>query len=323
MSFENMIGQQEDTGLESNQTEFNGFPLIMWQNGDPGSAKMGLDALEYVGGWFTGTWYRHNDEIVTRIPDGADKTDYQEIDLAPYGWRKDYFSNSRGERVDGWYRRNIEAALICGRERWLVHTEDQKNTVLAFTNYKDAEKVGGPRGNQQVLALVKGMEAFGPVVFTFKGYPMMSFKGTREFMADGVMTNLRRHVTDPVAAKLAKPGQKPPHINYRSVWCPMGPKVVDNKPQFIKAGKGDKSKMIVVPTYVGRKWTIEDIDLAAVYVGDAVNAQANQAFDDNKEWAGAWANLNGETDNAEASEAAKGKAEEAQSLNDMAAGAGL
>jgi len=321
MSFENMIGQQEETGLESSTSEYSGFPLIMWLNGDPGAAKMGLDALEYVGGWFTAPWYRHGDSITQRIPEGADKSDYIEIDLAEMGWRKDYFANARGDRIDGWYRRTMEVSLIAGRERWLIYEEkDGRDTVLSYTKYDDAVKLGSPRSNMQVLSIIKGMENLGPVVLSLKGYAMMSFKGQRDFLATGTVTGLKKYVTDPVAAKLAKPGQKPPHINYRSVWCVTGPRVAGDTPEFIKAGKGEKSTMIMVPSYIGTQYTVETIDLATVYVGDEINKQVNQIFDDNKEWSQAWLNLNGEHD---APEAAAEKEAEKEELSDLAASAGL
>jgi hypothetical protein len=356
MSFENMIGEQEETGLESSTSDRGGFPLIMWLNGDPGAVKMGVEALEYVGGWFTTEWYQHDDKITQYIPEGADGASYVEIDLAPFGWRKDYFCNAAGAQINGWYRRNLEASLICGRERWLIYEEkDGRDVVRAFTKYNDAVTHGAPRSNMQVLSIIKGMEALGPVVISLKGYAMMSFKGQRDFMATGVITGLKKYVTDVVAAKLTPPGGKPPHINYRSVWCVAGPRIgslqladstefikagkgeegkmivvqrgdgirMADSPEFIKAGKGEKSKMIVVPSYVGVQYTPETIDLATVYVGDEINAQVNQLFDDNKEWAIAWSNLTGEHDAAPETPAEKAAEKEAEILTAIAETAGL
>jgi len=85
MSFENMIGESSDDGLESSSIERSGYPIIMWMNGDPGAEKFGLDSMEYVRAFFTEKWYRHNDKITQRIPEGADASDYPEIDLTAYG----------------------------------------------------------------------------------------------------------------------------------------------------------------------------------------------------------------------------------------------
>ncbi len=101
-----------------------------------------------------------------------------------------------------------------------------------------------------------------------------------------------------------------------------GPRVVEGKPAFIKAGKGDKSKMIVTPSYLGAQFTPETIDLEKVYVGDEINAQVNAIFDENKEWATAWSNLTGEHDAPE-SPAEKEAEKEAENLTALAANAGL
>jgi len=175
--------------------------------------------------------------------------------------------------------------------------EDGKKKILAFTNYNDADKAGSCRGHMQVLALVRGMESFGPVVFSFKGFAMKAFKGQGEMLSFGVLSQLKRNVTDVVAKKLAKPGAKPPHINFRSVWCRFGPYFdAKGQPQFTKAGKGEKSKLIMVPAYAG---PTGDIEIKDVYVGDEINVKVNQLFNENQEWAKAWSNLTGTEDKAE------------------------
>lgn len=331
MSFENMINNSgESDGLESsNGGERNGFPTFMWLNGDPGNVKLGIDNMEYVGGFFMTNLYRHNDKMTQYIPDDADKDAYEAVDLTKYGLKADYFVNSKNKEVHGGWIKNLEASFICARECWVVVTGEGADAKFQrFTDYNEAAKVGSPRGQQQVLCLIKGMEELGPIVLSFKGYAMKSFKGQGEFVATGVLSQLKRNVIDPIAKALTKPGGKAPQISYRSVWCKFGPGIETDKktkkeaPVFVTAGKGDRSKLVVVPSYCGPVFAgkIEDH-----YVGDAIHQQATEIFEANQEWANAWKNLHGETErsNGNAEPAPTTAKEEAKSLAQMAESAGL
>lgn len=291
--FEGMAGAGND-GLDvGSNSEYAGYPTVMWMTGDPGSEKLGPDNMEYVGGFFLATVYRNGEKLFQRLPEGADKAQYAEVDFSGMGWKRDYFINSNNERVNGWWRKTLEAAFICGRERWEVYQEvEGKTKVLGFTNYKDAEAKGGPRGQMQVLAIVKGMEDFGPVVFRFKGYAMKAFKGQADFSPFGVLHQFQNKVTIPAGRLLLKADGTPSNINYRSVWCLFGPHMKDGAPVFYKAGKGDKSTMIVVPAYHGGAIEKKE-DISKFYVGANLITTVNMLFDNATEWANAWKNLKG------------------------------
>lgn len=323
--FDGMVGGSSD-GLEvGGAGEYAGYPIIMWMNGDPSSEKLGADNMEYTGGFFLTTVYRNGEKLFQRIPEGSDSNQFTEVDFSGMGWKKDYFINSKNKKVTGWWRKDIQAAFICGRERWEVYQGDGDDAkVLGFTNYKDAEAKGSPRGQMQVLAIVKGMEDFGPVVFRFKGYAMKAFKGQADFASFGVLHQLQNKVTIPAGRLLPKSDGAPSNINYRAVWCHFGPHVKDGAPIFYKAGKGDKSTMIAVPAYYGGAVTTKE-DIGKFYVGAQLITTVNMLFDNAAEWANAWKNLKGEAQGAPADEAttAKPAAVANNQLAAVAAQAGL
>lgn len=301
--FDGMVGGSSD-GLDvGGGSEYAGYPLVMWMNGNVSNEKLGPDNMEYTGGFFLVTVYRNGEKLYQRIPEGADKAQYTEVDFSAMGWKRDYFiSQSNSQRVTGWWRKDMQAAFICGRERWEVYQDvDGKKKVLGFTNYKDAEAKGSPRGQMQVLAIVKGMEDFGPVVLRFKGYSMKAFKGQADFASFGVLHQLQNKVTIPAGRLLPKSDGTPSNINYRAVWCHFGPHVKDGAPVFYKAGKGESSTMVVVPAYYGGAIEKKE-DIGKFYVGAQLITTVNMLFDNAAEWANAWKNLKGEAQGAPADE---------------------
>lgn len=281
-------------GLEASASnEGSKYPTVMWMTGGPDGEKSGLDSMDYVGGFFIPTTWRKGDRLYQRIPDGANASEFIEVDFSGMGWKRDYFiSNSDNKKVTGWWRKTMECSFICARDQWVVVTKvDGKDKYVGFANYNDAAAHGAPRGQMQVLTLVKGMEAFGPVVLSLKGYTMKAFKGQSDFQRTGVLSQLYEKVTHPIGKLHAADPNKPVNVNYRAVWAHVGPLLKpDGTPDFIKAGK-EKFTLIAVPTYIGGTVTTKE-DIGKFYVGAAIQ-QVTELFDSNKEWAEAWKNRKG------------------------------
>lgn len=312
----------DNAGLDVGGSDLSGYPMVIWMTGDPTTKnKAGMD---YLGGFFVPTLYRKDDKFYQFLPADADTSSYELVDLTKYGFTADYFvSETTANEVQGYWRRDLEAAFICGRKRWVVDTKEKKNNrpvFKYFTQYGDAEKAGSPRGQQQVLALIKGMEELGPFMFGFKGYSMKAFAGSGDYQKFGVIYNLQKNVTLPIAKKLTPKGQKLVNINFRSVWCKFGPHSENGKPIFMQAGREGASKMIAVPGYLGPVYDGKDIKVEDFYIGDDLQDEVDRLFDDNKDWSAAWSDLKGATDgDGAATEAATAE----PSADDIATEAGI
>jgi len=261
-------------GIDQESVEQTGarFPIVQWCSGDQKMKKAG--GMEWFGGFF--------------VKDGAIDAET----LTANGWTKTTMTHANGSESEGYTRREMAVSVIAIRQRWEVKTNGSPAQIFAWTAYKDAQDVGRPSGKAQILVLVKGLEAIGPVVLTFSGTRAVSFIGSNK--ASGALTKFSQTVitaanqaSDNAAKKAGKPAGK--HWPYRSFWLPVGANR-DGKgdPLFSEVGVGKDVSHVVLPVALGLPDKAEQVDLKKFYIGSDLLNTVNDLYTANTDWRTAW-----------------------------------
>lgn len=262
------------------------YPTISWISGDPSKKKS--DGVEYRGGWFIGE-------------DGAS------ADMTEYGWQKDSIITGSGKEIEGYWSQEINLSLINHRRRWVVDGQG-----FPWRDYEKAAGHGNPRGHQQFLVLLKGVEELGPFSITLKGHAGMSFQGVKDYNGTGALSCFNRTVI--AAANAATKAQKL-KWPYRAFWLPVGTNK-DEKgiPVFTTVGSPPNTSNIVLPVPLGLPEKSDSVELSEYYIGDDLLAIANQLNDESTDWVAMWdtetSSDNAHEDEEEKEEIEKSAAEE-------------
>lgn len=271
------------------------YPTIQWHYGDRSLAELG-NVMRHLGGFF--------------IP--ADVID--EALLLGAGWTKTTYKHPDGSQTEGFWRRDLAAAVVAIRKRWEVFQEGARSPQqFAWKDYETAQTAGRPSSRLQALCLIKGLTEAGPFVLTFKGAAAAAFEGTNN--RSGALTAFGQTIirranqeSDAAAAKANKPtGRRWP---FRCFWLPVGAeRDAKGNPVFTEVGKGSNSKHVVLPVSLGLPARPEDVTLARFYVGPELLQVGNQLYNEAEaNWAHAWDSFQTQPEAAAKAPAANGAA---------------
>lgn len=252
----------QDT-VEQNEVQ---FPIIQWHYGDPKAKKFGA-VMDHIGGWF--------------MPEEMAPAD----DMTPYGWEKTSWTHANGDETDGFWRAEIEIAMIHQRRRWEVY-DGTNRSVFAWTDYDKAREVGRASGRSHVLCLVKGLEEFGAFVLTLKGTSGMYFQGTRT--VKGALQQFDATVMRAASEAIRKSGRKGV-MPRRAFWLKVGAKRdAKGNAVFTEVGQGTDKSNLVMPVAIGLPAKPDQVDLNEVYVGKELLDRLTEIYQDTLEWKSAW-----------------------------------
>ena len=291
----------EGTDQETVEQLSDIFPVVQWVFGRPANKKIG--GMDYFGGWFV----------------SKESIDLTDVD----GWEPETLTHSDGSETEGFYAPSISFSNIRDRKRWEV-TTGSKRYLYSWTDYDEAIKTGRASGRTHMLVLIKGLEDKGPFTLTLKGIAAMAVEGTRQqagALQQFVRTVIRRANDDLKKAKVNK------RLPYRAFWLTVGCPIDDKKaPVFTTVGSGEDSSNLSLPVPYGLPKKAEEVNLADFYVGQELYEQANKIYDDNEEWANAWASItpgtSSETNGDEVTDVAAAAVEEA-TITEAAEGLGI
>lgn len=270
------------------------FPIVQWCSGAQKMKKAG--GMDYTGGFF--------------VKDGAIDAEI----LTGNGWTKTTMTHADGTETEGWTRREMAVSVIAYRQRWEVRSDNAPMQVFPWTAYSTAKELGRPNGKAQILVLIKGIEAVGPIVLTFSGTRAVSFLGSNK--SSGALTKFAQTVitaanfaSDAAAKKAGKPAGK--HWPYRAFWLPVGAnRDAKGDPLFSEVGVGKDVSHVVLPVALGLPDKPDQVDLKKFYVGNDMLTTVNELYATNADWRVAWDSIiPGATDNgATVAEATESKA---------------
>ncbi len=266
-------------GIDQSSVEGGGvsYPLIQWVNGAVTAKKFG--GMDYMGGFF-----------VKKAPAiDADK-------MAANGWAATERTFKSGASEEGYWKREAAISIISERRRWEVMGADGKLQVFPWNKYDSAKAAGDtPRGRNQYLVLVKGLEDVGPFVLTLKGSAAKAFEFFRD--KDAVLSRFSATViaaaniaSDAAAKKSGKPtGNRWP---YRAFWLPVGANRDEKgNPTYTEVGQGNNKTSVVLPVALALPDRAEQVDLKRYYVGKTALDAVNDLYDSAADWRTAWDNI--------------------------------
>ncbi len=298
--------------IDQSTVEENGisFPLLQWVYGNVAAKKYG--GMDYQGGLFVKT-DKVGDDVLTAA-----------------GWAKVERTFKSGASEEGYWKREAAISIIAERKRWEITGADGKRQVFPWNKF-DAAKAAiagsAPRGRNQYLVLIKGLEDAGPFVLTLKGSAAMAFESYRD--KDAVLSRFANTViraanaaSDAAAKKAGNAGGK--RWPYRAFWLPVGA-ARDEKgaPIYAEVGKGSNTTNVVLPVALGLPDKAEAVELKRFYVGGDLLSRVNELYDASADWRAAWENIKPgavEGNGGAEPDAAADKEREAEEANLAAAG---
>ena len=152
-------------GIDQDSVEGGGpsFPLLQWAYGNIKDRKRA--DMDGQGGFFV----------------KGDRLDAAVMEAA--GWTKTERTFKSGASEEGYWKREAAVSIIAERKRWEIVGADGKRQVFPWNKF-DAAKTAiagsAPRGRNQYLVLIKGLEESGPFVLTLKGSGAMAFESFRD-----------------------------------------------------------------------------------------------------------------------------------------------
>jgi hypothetical protein len=264
------------------------FPFIQYNTGNPQFKQAG--GMAWMGGWF--------------IPEN---NVYENLSKRE-GWSAIDWVRNTGE-TPGFWRRDLDVAVICWRKRWEVWQSRGPRASFAWNNYNEAVEFGKgnnsrPSGRLQVLGLIKSIEDLGPFMITLRGYAALSFEGSAR--QSGAMNMFKNIV---VAA--ANTANRAADIESRwpryAFWMPVGPDrdltKKDRPPVFTRVGSGQNTSSVALIKLLGVPDKPQDVNLDEYYVGAELLKQAEQIAQQTVEWVQAWDSIGANlTDNGSAAD---------------------
>jgi hypothetical protein len=239
---------------ETVDTEQQGYPYIQWVSGDRKLKAAG--GVPYTGGW--------------ALP--CANIDAETLP----GWDKGELTHGNGS-TDVWFAKTITVSMIRSRKAWVVN-DGQTNQYFPWNQYDAAKATGKPRGKLQVLAMVKGLEAYGLFMLTLRG----SFARA---VTEAILPALAKYVLGPANAVNAKRGVKS-KFPYRAFWLTIGPQhLADGAPFFTEVGKAPSASQVVLPVAVGLGDKLTMQDIGKLFVGKDLLAASTVAYQDAEQWA--------------------------------------
>lgn len=262
MEDEEFFGGAADIDQSTVEQDEGQYPYIQWINGKADYKPLGANNVLYTGGWF--------------IP--ADQFNVEELE----GWTRGTWTHGT-EEDEGFFKRDIEIAIIRVRQGWLVEMGKQKQ-MLPFNQTQQAKSYGRLNGRAHILCLVKGLEDLGPFYLTVHGVIAGAIMNRRK----GVISAFGKMVIAPANAMNKRRGLTAKWA-WRGFWLPIGPKRDQkNVPIFEEAGKGENTSLVTYPCALGLVEKPSDAEIRARYVGRAVLARLEEMYKQAETWATAW-----------------------------------
>lgn len=283
--FDPMVVDDVDQGTVE-KTEVQ-FPIVQWHRGDPKMRKAG--GMDYQGGWF--------------VPEAMAPTD-----LTAYGFERTTWMHNDQDETEGFYARELAIAVIRERRRWEVY-DGARRLNFAWKDFEKAQVAGRPSGRAHILALIKGLEQYGPFVLTLRGMAGVYFSGSRH--VKGVLPQFDAVVVkaaNDAVRKAGKSGVMPRRAFWLSVGAARDEKTL--APLFVDVGQGADKSQMVIPVALGLPEKAEQVDLSQFFVGRTLLAQASALYNDVATWAAAWDSIapgSTEGEQAEAGTESNGK----------------
>lgn len=259
---------QSAESIDQDSIEQNGpqFPTIQWHYGDNKLKRVG--GFDYHGGWF--------------VPK-------ETLDLTGVeGWEACTWTHNEKDETEGFYSPAISLALLRKRSRYEVrngihlHAFAMKDGELAKSKGKRAWRL-------HYLAMVKGLEEYGPFIITLKNTSAVAFTGARD--TPGAIPTFERTVITAANAQLKKAGVQK-RMAYRAFWLTVGiNRDEKGNPVFTERGQGNEKVSLVIPTAYGLPKRAEDAEIESCYVGKENLPRFNEFWDEASTWAEAWKDI--------------------------------
>lgn len=218
------------------QSEVSGFgggwagPIIQWASGSPALAKKLDDGVDAVGGPFMTLGQVKDDDRIEEIKNQA---------LAA-GWVEDTFTTAKGEEISGFWIKSIKLGIVIPRRRWVAEKSENNYQFFPWSDFnKGKDWLGGdnPSSQTQIVAIIEGLEAMGPI--------MIALPGNRNKYFDMACDAFRKFVITPIEEAS---NYKKNSLPVKRFWLPLGPKLNEKgKVEFVEAGQ----KMISMPHLFG------------------------------------------------------------------------
>lgn len=269
VSDESWLDEARNVDQATVETSGPEYPYIQWVNGQPTLKQAG--GVAYTGGWFA-----QAEQFDGELP----------------GWTAGTLVHRDSSETAGFFKRDIEIAVIHWRRCWIVG-QDGKSLTFAWANYDQAKGAGKPTGRLHVLALVRGLESQGPLVLTMKGLVGATFTGSRKEL--GVLGEFNRFVIRPANSINVRRGLKA-KWPYRAFWLCVGPDRDDKgAPTFSKVGQGDSTSLVTLPVALGLPEHADTVALQKLFVGGELLRTLNDFYRETEEWARAWDTIKAQT----------------------------
>ena len=256
-----LVDEIDQDTVEKNEIQ---FPIIQWHRGDPKFRKAG--GMDYQGGFFVAE-------------------NMAPADLTAYGWERTSWVHGDTDETEGYYIRDLTLALIRERKRWEVY-DNNRRFNYAWKDYDKASVAGRATGRSHVLALIQGLEKFGPFVLTLRGMAGVHFSGSRHIK--GVLTQFDAVVVRAANDAVRKAG-KHGIMPRRAFWLTVGAaRDAKGAPVFIEVGTGSDKSHMVIPVALGLPDKAEQVDLSKFFVGRELLAKTTAIYTEAETWAAAW-----------------------------------
>jgi hypothetical protein len=264
----------QDTVEKPNQM----FPIVQWVNGKPSNKKAG--DVSWTGGWFISQTAAVGVEVLS-------------------GWTKDSLITRDGAEIPGFFKKDIQVAVLHYRRRWRITSRDGKTSrFFPWNQYDEAKAEGRPSGNLQVLCWLKEADMLNPIVLTLKGLVGAEFTGGRN--ADGVLGSFTRKVIGTMNNALRVQGSNK-SLPWRAFWLTVGPRMKpDGSPEFTSVGEGTATSTISLPSLIGVSDKPTAAEVKPLFVGKELLATLNSLWGDPRvtDWAASWDVIQNQGDTA-------------------------
>ncbi len=295
-NYDEFLSSVDDVDQSAVEEYSNRYPVIQWVKGDQRSKKIG--GFAYHGGWFI-------------AEKNADMTGVE-------GWENTEWVRENGEEIEGFYAPVLEFSVVNHREWWELQDDKGMKQRFDWNSYRKAAEIGKPKGRNQYLVVVKGIEERGMFLLSLSGTAGMAFDNQK-----GALSKLTKCVVSK-ANEFLKSKKDTRKMPFYSFWLKVGyNRDEKGNPLFVEVGKGKDTSMVCLPMAWDFPTGDEKVEFLDFYVGKGLNADIGQMFKESVEWANQAAKIiSGSFDKPDA-EPSQPKTQEGDKLAEMAAEYGV
>lgn len=281
--FDRMKANLQQTDENLIDTLGEGYITIQWAKGDPKLVKH-TKGIGGVGGWWIAK-DRVSDDLATA--------------LTGVGWTLSEYTTRDGGEIPCYYTPDMEFAWIHDRSLTEYRIKDgaeSKVVRVSGGDWKELQKIAVNNyvtSRLQVLVVVKGLEAFEPMVITGAGsvQMMLDARNTPRSVKPTLMS-----VYGKAMGKMIGSSKGAPTFMF---WAKVGiARNEKGEAVFTERGTGNDKTSMVLPMLYGVPASADKVtsqDLEAAYVGDENYNKFIELRRNAEEWVKAWENYSEES----------------------------